>query len=192
MLKNSQNIYVLNSGHVPHVGHDHSHGHGKKKNKHGHSEQEQVDSSNNGENTQPVEVTVVDVSNSPTNNVQTAPGGDSNHSHKHSHSHNLNMLGVFIHIAGDFLGSLGVIFTAIILLVFPNSSWTVYIDPSVSIFLALIILISAVPLVIASSKTLVQGVPKGVSISQIKEKVLALEGVLGVHEIHVWQVCLFM
>lgn len=179
----------LSSGHVPHLGHDH--GHDKKENTkhahdHGNKKKKKNDKFHEDVVTE-VQVTITDVTENPTPKKEEEDGDHSKHSHKHAHDH--NMLGIFIHITGDFLGSVGVIISAIFLLVFPNHSWTVYIDPSVSVILAIVILTSAVPLVITSSKVLVQGVPKGINVSDITSQILALDGVVGVHELHVWQVC---
>ena len=45
------------------------------------------------------------------------------HSHGHDHSHDLNMHGVFLHVMGDLLASIGVIVSAIII-IFIKDPWT--------------------------------------------------------------------
>jgi zinc transporter 1 len=109
---------------------------------------------------------------------------------EHGHSHgNANMFGVFLHIFGDFLGSIGVMITAGLLMIFDSNTnrWVVYVDPIVSVLLSTIILFSIVPLVLSSAKILIQGVPKGVEIEEITKKIKTIPGVTDIHEFHVWQ-----
>jgi zinc transporter 1 len=92
-------------------------------------------------------------------------GGGHGHSHgdkeneekkgKHGHSHSkkkkkksLNLAGVFLHITGDFLGSIAVIISATLSLFFDPEvhTWVTYIDPSVSSLMAIIILFTSIPL----------------------------------------------
>lgn len=130
--------------------------------------------------------------------------GDRNDQHSHSHSHGKkkqsrshNMLGVFLHVFGDFLGSIGVLIAAILTLIFVygqdeatqrKHAWVMYVDPTLSVVLAILILITAVPLVIATSKILLQSVPDAVNLERLKNDLLSLNGVVSVHELHAWSV----
>eukprot|EP01027_Heterolobosea_sp_BB2_P007397 GEZU01011019.1.p1 GENE.GEZU01011019.1~~GEZU01011019.1.p1 ORF type:complete len:321 (+),score=58.88 GEZU01011019.1:431-1393(+) len=126
------------------------------------------------------------------------------HSHDHAHEHdgqknkkkhiNLNIAGVFLHVLGDFLGSLGVVITATTLLLFgtPHGiyaqwAWTRYIDPTISLVLALIILGSTIPLVKSCSHIVLQRVPEAVQMGELQRDIESVEGVINVHEFHVWQ-----
>ncbi|KAK9468172.1 hypothetical protein V1512DRAFT_203626 [Lipomyces arxii] len=133
-----------------------------------------------------------------------AHGDDDHHDH-HSHSHSatpsvrsrvrpqkikhnsqsLNMRGVFLHVMGDALGNIGVIFTALFIW-FTDYSWRFYFDPVVSLVITVIIFTSALPLVKSASKILLQGVPKGIDMVDVKDEILELPGVLSVHDFHVW------
>lgn len=116
--------------------------------------------------------------------------------HKHSqpkeetgghHSHaDLNMRGVFIHVMGDALGNLGVIGSALIIWL-TSYSWRYYADPAISLVITLIILGSALPLCKAASRILLQAVPAGISVDDIKEDIQELPGILSCHHLHVWQ-----
>jgi zinc transporter 1 len=119
------------------------------------------------------------------------------HAHGHSHndkesegkhSHNHNMFGVFLHILGDFLGSIGVIISSVLLLIFDveQHKWAKYVDPLVSVILATIILASTVPLVLNTIKILLQRVPDNIDLDQVCSQIEHLEGVLSVHELHIW------
>ncbi len=117
-------------------------------------------------------------------------GHSHGHSHGHNHSHaNFNMIGVFLHVFGDFLGSIGVVITAGLLLIFDvnKHKWLLYVDPAISAILGTIILFSSIPLVINCSKILLQRVPKSIDIALVKNEILAVQGVYDVHELHIWQ-----
>ena len=109
------------------------------------------------------------------------------HGHSHGHSHgDLNMRGVFLHVLGDALGNIGVIATALFIW-FTDFSWRFYFDPAISLVITIIILCSAIPLCKAAARILLQAVPAGVSIDEIKEDIEKLPGVISCHHIHVWQ-----
>ncbi len=100
--------------------------------------------------------------------------------------HDLNLRGVFLHVMGDALGNLGVIGSALIIY-FSVSPWRFYCDPAISLMITVIILTSAIPLCKAASRILLQAVPLGMDLDEIKNDVLDLEGVLSCHHLHVWQ-----
>ncbi|KAI5846864.1 cation efflux protein [Tricharina praecox] len=122
---------------------------------------------------------------------------DHNHSKpkkagKGGHSHqNLNMRGVFLHVLGDALGNVGVILTALFVKYSPNHEWsrpfTNYADPTISLIITIIIFSSALPLVKSASKILLQGVPKGIALDEVKEDIRSIPGIESVHELHIWQ-----
>lgn len=107
--------------------------------------------------------------------------GSSGHSHE-----NMNMTGVFLHVLGDAVGNVGVILTGLFIW-FTTYSWRFYVDPFISFVIACIIFHSALPLVKSASFILLQGVPTSVSIEGVRESVLRVQGVLGLHDLHVWQ-----
>ncbi|KAG7771393.1 hypothetical protein KL931_001091 [Ogataea haglerorum] len=74
------------------------------------------------------------------------------HSESHEHLSNLsdNMHGMFLHILADTLGSVGVILSTLIV----KLTGVQVIDPIASIFIALLILVSSVPLLKSSSSNL--------------------------------------
>ena len=105
----------------------------------------------------------------------------------HGHSHgDLNMRGVFLHVMGDALGNLGVIGSALFIWL-TSFKWRYYVDPGVSLVITLIILSSAIPLCKAASRILLQAVPTGMSIEDIKADIEELPSVISAHHLHVWQ-----
>ena len=107
--------------------------------------------------------------------------------HNHSHdSDQLNMRGVFLHIMGDTLASIGVIVNALILWL---SRWPFqhYVDPIISIIIAFIIVFTTYPLFRRTADIVLHIVPTSIPIQRIRNELLALEGVHNIHEFHVWQ-----
>ena len=105
----------------------------------------------------------------------------------HGHSHgDLNMRGIFLHVMGDALGNIGVIATALFIWL-TDFSWRFYTDPAISLVITCIILGSAIPLCKAASRILLQAVPAGISIDDIKEDIEDLPGIVSCHHLHVWQ-----
>jgi zinc transporter 1 len=81
------------------------------------------------------------------------------------------MGGVFLHVLGDALGNVGVIATALFIWL-TDFSWRFYADPVISLVITAIIFSSALPLVKSASLILLQGVPSGISIDDVKEDIL--------------------
>ncbi|KAI0372784.1 cation efflux protein [Pilatotrama ljubarskyi] len=76
---------------------------------------------------------------------------DHNHVHEHAHEgHSHNMRGVFLHVMADTLGSVGVIVSTLLIQLY---GWTGF-DPIASLFIAILIAASVIPLVIDTGKVL--------------------------------------
>ncbi|KAI9732414.1 MAG: hypothetical protein M1834_001622 [Cirrosporium novae-zelandiae] len=104
----------------------------------------------------------------------------------HGHSHDLNMRGVFLHVMGDALGNIGVIGSALFIWL-TSYSWRFYADPLISLIITCVILASAIPLCLAASRILLQATPEHISVSDISDDISELDGVVGCHHLHVWQ-----
>jgi zinc transporter 1 len=102
------------------------------------------------------------------------------------HGMDLGILGVLIHVIGDAINNIGVIISALVIWL-THSPKRYYIDPAVSIWIALMILLTAIPLTKRSGKILLQSAPLGVKIEDVKHDLEAIPGVLSVHELHVWR-----
>ncbi|XP_064474768.1 proton-coupled zinc antiporter SLC30A5-like [Ornithodoros turicata] len=124
-------------------------------------------------------------------------GHGSSHSHSHSHSHghghshnhggtpNANLQGVFLHILADTLGSVGVIVSSFLI----DQFGLLVADPLCSIFIAVLIFISVLPLLKHSSVILLLRTPLELEERQLSvalNKVLKIEGVLSYSKEHFW------
>ncbi|KAI0704951.1 cation efflux protein [Cytidiella melzeri] len=105
----------------------------------------------------------------------------------HGHSHgSMNMHALLLHVFGDALGNVGVIATGLVIWL-TEWKFKFYFDPVISLVITVIIFSSALPLVRSTSFILLQGVPPTISLDEVREAILAVDGVLSVHELHVWQ-----
>lgn len=65
--------------------------------------------------------------------------------------------------------------------------WVLYLDPTLCLIMVCILLYTTYPLLKESALILLQTVPKQVNVHRLNERLLSLEGVLAIHELHVWQ-----
>jgi len=96
----------------------------------------------------------------------------------------LNVRGAYLHVLGDALGSVGALGAAVVI---RFTGWTVA-DPIASILLSLLILIGAWRLLRESTDILLEVVPAHISLDTVKGRMLGVEGVRAVHDLHVWTV----
>jgi len=60
------------------------------------------------------------------------------------------------------------------------------IDPLLSLFISVLIGVASFNVLREVLRVLMEGAPKGVDIAQIKQAMTGVEGVTGVHHVHVW------
>lgn len=101
-----------------------------------------------------------------------------------THQHNLNTRGAYLHILSDLLGSIAALGAGVVIAL---TGW-MPIDPILSIVLALMILAGAWRLMKESTDILLEAVPRSVSMPEVQRRMLAVEGVRAVHDLHVWTV----
>ena len=104
----------------------------------------------------------------------------------HGHSHDdLNVRSAFLHVLGDAAASVGVIAGALLM---RFTGWYLA-DPLISIAIGLLILAGAGRVVRDAVHILMEGVPHGLSISRVAERIRRIEGVSDVHHLNLWTVC---
>lgn len=94
----------------------------------------------------------------------------------------LNIRGVFLHMAADALVSVGVVVAGALYL---WQDWT-WIDPVVSLLIALVVVIGTWSLFHRSLHLLFDGVPDGIEMTAVRQSLADLPGVVAVHDLHVW------
>jgi len=94
----------------------------------------------------------------------------------------VNLRSAFLHMAGDTLSTAAVIAGGAGIL-FTGQNW---IDPVLSLLIAALILWSSVGIVRETLNILLEGTPRGCSLPEIRAGMEAVEGVINVHDLHVW------
>lgn len=104
----------------------------------------------------------------------------------HGHAHDdLNVRSAFLHVLGDAAASLGVICGAVLM---RFTGWY-QTDPLVSIAIGLLILVGAFRVLRDAVHILMEGVPRGMTVELVAERIRAIEGVADVHHLNLWAVC---
>jgi len=94
----------------------------------------------------------------------------------------VNLRSAFLHMAGDTLSTAAVIAGGACILL-TGKNW---IDPALSLVIAALILWSSIGIVRETLNILLEGMPRGVSLAEIRSSMEAVEGVVNVHDLHVW------
>jgi cobalt-zinc-cadmium efflux system protein len=94
----------------------------------------------------------------------------------------LNIRGAFVHMLGDALGSIAIIAGAITI---RYMGW-VWVDPVLSILIGVLIVWTAWDIIQESLNILLEGLPKGIRLDDVAAAMGAIQGVLGVHDLHIW------
>ncbi len=103
--------------------------------------------------------------------------------HRHS-DHDLNIRGAFLHMVADGASSVGVLAAAGAAWAF---GWT-WADPAIAAAISVLILVWCVGLVRSSSRILLESVPQHLDLEEIRAAMKSEEGVLEVHDLHVWTI----
>lgn len=98
------------------------------------------------------------------------------------HGHDMNARAARLHVIGDALGSLAALVSGLVIAL---SGWT-QIDPLASLVICGLIAVSGLRLTRESLHALMEGVPGGLSVEEIGREMASVEGVLSVHDLHVW------
>jgi cobalt-zinc-cadmium efflux system protein len=101
-----------------------------------------------------------------------------------SRKDNLNVRGAFLHVVGDALGSVGVLAAALLISLTGSSVW----DPIVSAVIGLLILWSSALIIRDSFRIFMEGTPSHLDIEAIRAALAAIDGVVDVHDLHVWTI----
>ena len=101
-----------------------------------------------------------------------------------SAGHSLNVEGAFRHIIADLLGSIGVVVSGMLTLVF---GWWIA-DPILSVLIGVLILISSSRLVVNVFHVLLEGAPARIDMHRLCMALEDVPGVTLVHDIHAWTI----
>lgn len=99
-------------------------------------------------------------------------------------SENLNMRAALFHVAGDALGAFAVILGGIAI----SLTGAAWVDPVLSLFVSVIILIGIVRVMRDATDVLLEGVPRGMRVDDVRTVMNSLPGIVAVHDLHVWTI----
>jgi cobalt-zinc-cadmium efflux system protein len=96
--------------------------------------------------------------------------------------HDINIRGAYLHMAADAAVSAAVVFAGLVIL-WTGQRW---VDPVMSLAVAVVILWSGVGLLKESMWMSLAGVPSGIDVDLVEAELQQLDGVETVHDLHVW------
>ncbi|MES1945313.1 cation diffusion facilitator family transporter [Salinisphaera sp. PC39] len=94
----------------------------------------------------------------------------------------MNVRGALLHVMGDLLGSVAAVTSGLVILL---TGW-MPIDPLLSLFVALLILVSAGRLLREVLHVLMEGVPRELDAEAVSAALTGHDGVRAVHDLHIW------
>jgi cobalt-zinc-cadmium efflux system protein len=94
----------------------------------------------------------------------------------------LNVEGAYLEVLADMVGSIGVIVGAIVL---GATGWT-WIDAAIAVVIGAWIVPRTIRLAGRALRILVQAAPPGTDIDALRADLAAVDGVIDVHDLHVW------
>ncbi len=95
----------------------------------------------------------------------------------------INVRGAYLEVLGDLVGSVAVIVAALVIL----TTGFIQADAVASLFIAVLIVPRAVGLLREVVVVLTESAPVGVHVAEIREHLREADGVVDVHDVHVWQ-----
>lgn len=98
------------------------------------------------------------------------------------HGGSLNMRGAYLHVLGDLLSSVAVVAGG----VFMAFTGIYLVDPILSVLIGVVIIFSAYRLLRESVDVLLEAIPRGMELEEVGNAIARVEGVIGVHDLHIW------
>lgn len=96
----------------------------------------------------------------------------------------LNVRGAFLEVLSDALGSLAVVVSALVIMA---TGWT-QADPIASLVIGLMIVPRTLKLLREALDILLEAAPKDVDMDEVRAHIMALPGVVDLHDLHVWTI----
>ncbi|XP_074575829.1 metal tolerance protein 1-like [Curcuma longa] len=169
-----------------HGGHNHSHGgredsHGHGHDEHGHSHF----SHGHGHDEHGPEGCIA------IHQSSRADGGDRDeldpllHKHVKDKTRNINVHSAYLHVLGDSIQSVGVMIGGAIIWWKPE--WKV-IDMACTLFFSIIVLITTIKMLRDILEVLMESTPRQIDATKLEEGLCRLDGVVAIHELHIWAI----
>ena len=101
------------------------------------------------------------------------------------HEHGLNARSAFLHVLADTISSVAILGGAGAMALRPDLWW---IDPALSILISALILWGAMRLVLEITDILMESVPRHLDLGEVTRQMESADGVLAVHDLHIWTI----
>ncbi|MGE5643372.1 MAG: cation diffusion facilitator family transporter [Byssovorax cruenta] len=101
--------------------------------------------------------------------------------HRGSES-DLNLRSTFVHLMGDVISTVGAVIAGVIIY-FTDANW---LDPLVSVLIGFLILYNAWGILRETVDILLESTPRDLDLKKMVRDITEVDGVLGVHDLHVW------
>src|SRR6266567_920894 len=98
------------------------------------------------------------------------------------HAHNLNLRAAMLHVVGDVGAAIGVVIAGTVILL---TGWT-YVDPLLSLGIAVLIGIGALRIVREAVNMLLEGTPREIDLGAVMGEIKSTDRVTSMHDLHVW------
>lgn len=100
---------------------------------------------------------------------------------------NLIMRATYLHILGDIIQSMGVVTASLIIYFFQDKyPGIVCIDPICTFAFAVIVIYTSIPVTRDCINVLMEASPSGIDLNELAKEIVQAEGVINVHDFHVW------
>ena len=103
---------------------------------------------------------------------------------KEGSENDINLRSAFLHLMGDVLSTLGAVIAGVII-AFTQWNW---LDPLVSVLIGVFILYNAWGILRQTIRILLESTPENVDMDEMVNDLLKVDGVRGVHDLHVWSI----
>jgi cobalt-zinc-cadmium efflux system protein len=96
--------------------------------------------------------------------------------------HDLNIRAAFMHMLGDAVSSLAIMIGAVAI----HFTGLEIIDPVLSVLIGVLIIWTAWDIIQESLNVLLEGLPRGLELSEVCASMRQIDGVIEVHDVHIW------
>lgn len=98
--------------------------------------------------------------------------------------HNVNLRAAFLHVLSDGVSSVGVLLGSFF--IYYKNAYGV--DIALSVLIAILIVVNSLRLLHESTSVLMESIPPGIDLASVRAELLAVPGVSGVHDLHIWSI----
>ena len=94
----------------------------------------------------------------------------------------MNIRSAVLHMLGDAVSGVGIVVAAFLIRATHSTLW----DPAISVVIGILILWSSWGIFREASNLLLEGTPAGIDPDEVQRALAAVEGIYGVHHLHIW------